>query len=52
MGPKAIVSLYSRDFSFEKISTTLFNLFDEGEVLVNSDHKFYRAETAKDGRSE
>jgi hypothetical protein len=50
MAPTRIVSLYSRDFSFEEISTTLFNLFDEGEVLVNSNHEFYRSDN--DGGSE
>lgn len=48
MGPKAIVSLFSREFSFEEISTGLFDLFDNGEIKVNNEHKFY----TKDGGSE
>ena len=42
MAPKSIVSLFSRDFSFEEISNDLFDLFDAGEIKVNDKHEFYR----------
>jgi hypothetical protein len=46
MKPKAIVSLYSRNHSFEEISSALFSLFDEGAILVNDNHEFYRGDDA------
>jgi len=46
MTPKAIVSLFSREFSFDEISNNLFNLFDAGELEVNDAHEFYRRDDA------
>ena len=47
MKPRAIVSLYSRNYSFEEISQTLFTLFDEGLININGEHEFYRRDDAR-----